>query len=100
MGLERGSFLIRAGLIVSALGHGIFLVVGFIVLANPPLMDAAPTPALTVDIVPENEIGQAKEPEIDLPSDKTAAAPATGEAKADPPPAKAAEPRNREAASD
>jgi len=100
MGLERGSFPMRAGLIVSALGHGIILLVGFIVLANPRLMDAAPTPALTVDIVPENEIGQAKEPEIDLPSDKTAAAPASGEAKADPPPAKAAEPRDREAASD
>jgi hypothetical protein len=100
MGLERGGLLMRAGLIVSALGHGIILLVAFIVLANPRLMDAAPTPALTVDLVPANEIGQAKGPEIDPSPDKPLDAPATGEAKADPPPAKAAEPRNREAASE
>jgi hypothetical protein len=60
----------RLALAVSVLGHGTIVAAALVVLANPLPMDAAPTPTISVDLVPEADMA-AKESKTDA-----AAAPA------------------------
>jgi hypothetical protein len=91
----------RLGVAASVIGHGTILAVALMVLAHPRLVDSAPTPAINVDLVPQDELppwnptekdaGEAVKEPPSAPSPSSAAAdPGPRPAGSDPSPPSAA----------
>src|ERR1700751_4650024 len=63
----------RLGFVLSAFGHAMLVLIGFIALANPRPVERGPTAHAMVDICPESEIAkkETKPPlKFEFPEDK------------------------------